>query len=120
MPETLAEAINRTSASGHPDVDEFVQAGLTPVPCIDVRPPRVAEAPIALETKLHQLVPVTDSGNTLVLVRIVRFHVRRDLLRENGLVDASLLAPITRMGGPEYAHMGTVFSLERPAPKSRI
>ena len=120
VPETLAEAMNRTSGEWPPDVDEFVQAGLTPVPCIDVRPPRVAEAPIALETKLHQLVPVTDSGNTLVLVRIVRFHVRRDLLRENGLVDAALLAPITRMGGPEYAHLGTVFSLERPAPESRI
>ena len=120
VPETLAEAMNRTSGEWPPDVDEFVQAGLTCAPSVDVHPPRVAEAPIALETKLHQIVPVANSGNTLVLLRVVRYHVRRDLLRENGLVDAALLAPITRMGGPEYAHLGTVFSMERPAPESRI
>ena len=114
VPETLAEVMNRTSAEWPPEVDEFSEAGLTPAPSVDVRPARVAEAPLALETKLHQIVPVEDSGNTLVLLRVVRYHIRADLLRDNGLIDASLLAPITRMGGPEYAHLGSVFSMERP------
>jgi flavin reductase (DIM6/NTAB) family NADH-FMN oxidoreductase RutF len=114
VPQSLTEAMNRTSGEWPPDVDEFVEAGLTPLPSIDVRPPRIAAAPIALETKLHQLVPVEDSGNVMVLCRVVRYHVRADLLRASGLVDASLLAPITRLGGREYAHLGEVFSLERP------
>src|SRR5512140_3448189 len=46
--EDLAVAMNETSGEWAYEVDEFDQAGLTPAPSIDVRPPRVAAASIAL------------------------------------------------------------------------
>ena len=110
----LAEAMNQTSGEWAYDVNEFDRAGVTPATSIDVRPPRVAEAPIALECKVTQIVPVIDTTYTLILGRVLRFHIRSDLLRSNGLVDALRLEPVARLSGDEYATIGRVFEMKRP------
>jgi flavin reductase (DIM6/NTAB) family NADH-FMN oxidoreductase RutF len=110
----LAEAMNQTSGEWPYDVNEFDRAGVTPAPSIDVRPPHVAEAPIALECKVTQIVPVIDTTYTLILGRVLRFHIRSDLLRPNGLVDALRLEPVARLSGDEYATIGRVFEMKRP------
>src|SRR4029079_16665270 len=56
--EDLAHAMNATSASYPSAVDEFAIAGVAAVPCVTVRPARVAGAPVSLECKLFTLVPV--------------------------------------------------------------
>lgn len=113
--EALAEAMNLTSGEYPPDVDEFAVAKLTPAACEVVRVPRVAEAKVAFEVKASQIVPVQDTHYTLVLGRVVRFHIQDGLLRPNGLVDAARLKPLARLGGDEYAALGPVFELKRPA-----
>jgi flavin reductase (DIM6/NTAB) family NADH-FMN oxidoreductase RutF len=51
----------------------------------------------------------------MVLGRVVRFHVREDLYRQNGLVDTIRMKPITRLGGPvEYTKIGELFILKIP------
>ncbi len=112
--EPLVEAMNQTAGEWDYGVSEFEQAGLATAPSVVVKPPRVAAAPVAMEAKVHQVVPVDGSNNTMVLGRIVRYHIREDLLRSEGLVDAALMRPVARLGGPEYARLGEVFSLERP------
>jgi flavin reductase (DIM6/NTAB) family NADH-FMN oxidoreductase RutF len=112
--ESLAEALMMTSGEYEPEVDEFEVAKLTTAPSIAVRPPRVALAPAALEVKLTQLVPVTETGYTLAIGRVVFFHVRDGLLRANGLVDPQLLRPLARLGGDEFATLGRIFELPRP------
>jgi flavin reductase (DIM6/NTAB) family NADH-FMN oxidoreductase RutF len=57
---------------------------------------------------------VEGTTNTLILGRVVRFHLRADLLREDGLVDTVRMRPIARLGGPDYARLGEVFSMVRP------
>ncbi|MBN2470927.1 MAG: flavin reductase family protein [Anaerolineae bacterium] len=111
---TLAEAMNQTAGEWPYTTDEFAVADLQAAPSLDVRPPRVAGARVAMETRLHQIVPVSGSTTTIVLGRIVRFHVRADLLRADGLVDAARLEPLARLGGAEYAALGDIFTLERP------
>ncbi len=78
-----------------------------------MKPPRVAEAPIALECKVTQIVPVIDTTYALILGRVLRFHIRSDLLRPNGMVDAALLKPVARLSGDEYATLGRVFEMKR-------
>lgn len=112
--ETLAEAMNNTSGDWPYGKSEFEVAGLHTIPSTDVRPPRIAEAAVALETIVSQIVPVDGTASTMVLGRIVRFHIREDLLRANGLVDAEKLRPVTRLGGEEYASFGKVFRMPRP------
>ncbi len=112
--EELTVAMNQTSGEWDYDVNEFDRAGLATAPSIDVRPPRVASAPIALECRVTQIVPVTDTAYTLILGCVLRFHLRDGLLRPNGLIDATVLKPVARLGGDEYATIGRVFEMKRP------
>jgi flavin reductase (DIM6/NTAB) family NADH-FMN oxidoreductase RutF len=113
--ENLAAAMNITSGEWAYEVNEFDRAGLEIASSIDVRPPRVAAAPIALECKVTQIIPVQDTTYTLILGRVLRFHVRSDLLRPNGAIDAALLKPVARLSGDEYTTLGRVFEMKRPA-----
>jgi len=110
----LAERMNRTSGEWPHGVDEFAEAELEAAPSVDVRPPRVAAAAIAMEARVTQLVPVEGTSYTMILGQVVRYHLRDDLLRENGLVDAAKLAPVARLGGDEYATLGELFEMVRP------
>jgi flavin reductase (DIM6/NTAB) family NADH-FMN oxidoreductase RutF len=112
--EELAEAMNLTSGEWDYQVNEFELASLETAPSIDVKPPRVALAPVAMEAKVTQIVPVEGTTSTMVLGRIIRYHIREELLRPNGLVDATLVRPVARLGGDEYATIGRVFSMARP------
>ncbi len=112
--EELAAAMNESSGEWAYEVNEFDRAGVTPAPSIDVKPPRVAEAPIALECRVTQIVPVIETTYTLILGRVLRFRIRADLLRPNGMVDAALLKPVARLSGDEYATLGRVFEMKRP------
>lgn len=116
--EALAEAMTVTAADWPPGKDEFQIAGLEAVPSVDVRPPRIAAAPVAMECRVTQIVPVEGSTNVMVLGRVLRFHIRQDLLRANGLVDTIKMKPISRMGGSvEYARIGELILLEVPKPE---
>ena len=112
--EDLAVAMNETSGEWAYEVNEFDRAGVTPAASIDVKPPRVAEAPIALECRVTQIVPVIDTTYTLILGRVLRFHLQSEVLRPNGLVDAARLKPLARLSGDEYATLGSVFEMKRP------
>lgn len=115
--EQLAGAMILTAADFPPETDEFEIADLETVPSLEVRPPRIAAAPVAMECKVTQIVPVEGATNVMVLGRVLRFHIRDDLLRSNGLVDTIKMKPITRLGGPvEYARIGELFHLEIPDP----
>lgn len=112
--EDLAVAMNESSGEWVYEVNEFERAGVTPAASIDVAPPRVAEAPIALECKVTQIMPVRDTTYTMILGRVLRFHIRSDLLRPNGAVDALRLRPLARLSGDEYATLDRVFEMKRP------
>ena len=115
--EELAAAMILTSADFSPDVDEFAIAELEVVPSVDVRPLRIAAAAVALECKVTQIVPIKGATNVMVLGQVMRFHVRKDLLRSNGLVDTMKMKPISRLGGPvEYSKIGELFHLNVPDP----
>src|SRR4051794_38573968 len=53
----LADKVNLTSKELPPDDSEVAIAGLTTVPSVKVRPPRVAESPVNMECVVRQIVP---------------------------------------------------------------
>lgn len=113
--EAHAELMNTTSAELPPGVDEFAHAGLERVPSDLVRPPRLASAAVAMEARVTQVVPVGEgSGYHLILARVVKVHVRADLIGPDGRIDPERLRPIARLGGEEYTTLGRVFALKRP------
>ena len=113
--ENMAEAMIVTAADWPRGINEFEMGNLKSVPSIDVKPPRVISAPVAMECKVTQIIPVEGSTNVMVLGRVVRFHVREDLLRPNGLVNTVEMKPIARLGGPvEYTKIGELFYMKEP------
>lgn len=114
--EDLAQAMNATSASYPPSVDEFEIAGLAAAPCVSVRPARVIGAPVSLECKLFTLVPVGEGPGsaTLVVGVIHMIHVRADIINDRHYIDITKLRPIARLAGASYAYVHEIFDMVRP------
>jgi flavin reductase (DIM6/NTAB) family NADH-FMN oxidoreductase RutF len=114
-----AQAMNLTSAPFAHGVDEMQRAGLAPAPSRLVRPPRVADAPAALECKLLLVLPLRDldgkpTGSTLILGQVVGVHIDPAFLKD-GLFDLVAAGTIARCGyRGDYAQVTSVFEMLRP------
>jgi flavin reductase (DIM6/NTAB) family NADH-FMN oxidoreductase RutF len=111
----VAEQMNLTSGDYPFGMSEFELAGVTPAASNVVRPPRVAEAPIALECHLVRTLTLGhDPGQNLLLFgEVASFYVRDDLY-DNGRVDAARLRPLGRLAGNQYMKPGELFEMVRP------
>ncbi len=99
------------SANGFPEGDsEFDKTGLTPIPCVKIRPPRVAEVPIHFECKLHQVIELGPNRHPLVIGEVVFMHVDPACMT-NGYIDMRKLNPVGRLNGFFYSTLGEI--LER-------
>jgi flavin reductase (DIM6/NTAB) family NADH-FMN oxidoreductase RutF len=111
--------MNLTSAPFPPGVNEFEAAGLAAAPSRLVKPPRVAEAPAALECKLVLLLPLKDldgkqTGSTLILGQVVGVHIDTEHLKD-GLFDIASAGTIARCGyRGDYTQVAAVFEMLRP------
>jgi len=115
--ERFAEQMNRSSADYPPEVDEFVEAGLTPLASDLVAPPRVAESPVSMECRLHTILTVSTEplGGSLVVGIVVRFHLADEIF-SGETVDPDRLRAIGRMGGSAYVRTMDRFEMPRPGP----
>jgi flavin reductase (DIM6/NTAB) family NADH-FMN oxidoreductase RutF len=113
--EAIAERMNLCSAEFSPEVNEFEAAGFTPIPSLRVRPARVAESPVNLECRLHQIVRLGDGpgAGSLIIGRVVMLHLD-DALLVNGRVASERLQAVGRMGGSRYARTDSTFDMARP------
>jgi flavin reductase (DIM6/NTAB) family NADH-FMN oxidoreductase RutF len=115
----LQHQMNMTSAPLARGDNEFTHAGLTMAPSRLVKPPRVAEAPTALECRLLQIVsPNQLSGESancnIVIGQVVGVHIDERFVID-GRLDTSAMRPIARMGYDEYAVVESAFKITRPA-----
>jgi flavin reductase (DIM6/NTAB) family NADH-FMN oxidoreductase RutF len=104
----LAPAMHASSAALAREEDEFALAGLEAAPSRVVAPSRVAQAKVALECRLRELVQMGEG--TIVFGEVLHAHVAGTVLRE-GEVDPALLRPLARLGGQAYATLADVFEL---------
>jgi flavin reductase (DIM6/NTAB) family NADH-FMN oxidoreductase RutF len=123
----LVEQANLTSTSFDRGISEFGKAGLTPLKSDLVRPPRVAESPVQLECAVQQVIELAQepSAGNLIICRILKLHLDRSILAEDGKVDPYKLDAVGRMGGAHYIRTGgqgnaAVFKVGRPQPKHSI
>ncbi len=116
VPFRLAEKMNATSATLPYGESEFAAFGIASAASERVQPPRVAEAPVAFECRLHQIVRIGEGplAANVVFGHILVAHVRDDVLDADGRPDASKLDLIGRLGGEAFARTRETFSLERP------
>ncbi|MFD2602850.1 flavin reductase family protein [Flavobacterium suzhouense] len=115
--EELVEAMNATSVNLPPDGNEFEFAGLTPIASDLINPPRVKESPISFECELvhhYNLEDHKDGGATIMIGRIVMFHVDESVLLPDYKINMETYRPIARLAGYNYAKLGEIFAIKRP------
>lgn len=115
--EETAAAMNLSATEFEHGVNEFEWAGVTPAASEAIRVPRVAEAPIAFECTLQQIVVVSEApgGGAAVFGEVAAVHVRDDLIA-NGRILPEKLRPIGRLAGATYAHIDNLFEMLRVPP----
>ncbi len=114
--ESLADKINLSSKEIAYGDSEVELTGLLVLPSTKVKPPRIAEAPVHMEGRVLQIVPVGNgpiSGN-LVIGEIVALHVDERVLDGQGRVDPRKLQTIARLGGDWYCRTSDLFEMKRP------
>ncbi|QTN01066.1 flavin reductase family protein [Sediminibacillus dalangtanensis] len=114
--EQLANQMYETSKAYPPETDEFSQAGLTAVPGERISSPRVAAAPVQMECELDRIIDI--GSNSLVLGRLVCYHIQDEVYMETDKVDPEALQVIGRMAG-DYTHIDDFFGLPGQEGTSR-
>ena len=114
--EPQLEAMNETSASVAPDVDEFELADLMRAESGRVDAPYVAECPAVFECRVSQEVDLGGAPNTLIIGEVVGVRLDPDLRVEEGtrIVIPEDLHPVGRLGGAAYAVVREVQRVLRP------
>jgi flavin reductase (DIM6/NTAB) family NADH-FMN oxidoreductase RutF len=113
--ESVAEAMNRSSASLPYGVSELANAGVTTAPSSVVKPPRIVEAPASLECVEWGTLQI--GGNRLIIGLVKRVHIRDEFFDAETLrVRSDRLKMIGRMASPNwYAYTTDRFEMVRPA-----
>jgi len=99
------QQMNVTAIDFPPGIDELAEAGLATLPSVKIRPPRIAESPVALECRRTMLIDLAGGG-TLVLGEALAMHIRDDCVADAARlhVDTPRLDLVGRMhGGGWYA-----------------
>jgi flavin reductase (DIM6/NTAB) family NADH-FMN oxidoreductase RutF len=102
----------------HADVDEFELAGVTKVPSKVVKPYRVGESPIQFECEYYQTIRLPLGGPKravdLLIGKVVGIHIRREAIREDGLIDVTRVRPLARLGYYDYTSVDATFQMIIP------
>lgn len=117
--EEVAPAMNETSGTFPPEVDEFEVAKLTAVQGRHVSAPMVAEAPANLECRVGQVIDLGPEGNTMLVIGdVLALHVEERVLDGTRILSHELKA-VGRMAGNTYVSTDSVFDLTRSSDSRR-
>ena len=112
--EALAERMNICAVDFPTEMGELDMAGLTAVASAEVRPPRIAEAPVSFECK--RITGLSLGGNsTMEVGRVIHIHIRDDLVDPAKFyVQTDKMRLVGRMHGRGwYARTSDLFLMDR-------
>ena len=116
--QALKDAMNLSSGTYQPEVDEFELAGLTKAPGKSISAPHVGEAPAVLECRLVKIIDDLPSWhehafNIMVIGEVVGVHIDEAIIKD-GRVDVLAYNPVARMGYMDYTTVTDVWEMHRP------
>jgi flavin reductase (DIM6/NTAB) family NADH-FMN oxidoreductase RutF len=120
----MVQQASLASAEYPKGINEFVKAGLTQVPSVRVKPPRVGESKISMECQVNEVIRLGDGGaaGNLVICELLLMHIEDSVLDAEGKIDPFKLDAVARMGGDWYcrANGENLFRLPQPGMKLGI
>ncbi|MCP4977714.1 MAG: flavin reductase family protein, partial [Maribacter sp.] len=97
--------------------NEFIKAGLTMLKSDLVKPFRVAESPVQFECKVTKVEPLGKEGGAgnLIFSEVVKIHIDKTILSEDGNIDQYKIDQVARMGGNWYSRANQgLFEVPKP------
>ncbi len=115
VPFHLAEKMNLTAINAPAGVNELDHAGLTTEPSVHIKPPRIAESPVAFECVKHSIVE-TGPYQVIVIGLVRAVHIADQFIKDatRGHVDTDAMDLIGRTFGSEYIRTKNKFEMQRP------
>ncbi len=113
--DAIARDMVVTAIDFAPDVSEVTEARLTTTPSVLVKPPRIAESPVAFECELYQIVELPHYRD-LVIGCILYMHVADEAVQdaERCYIDTPKLDLVGRMhSGGWYSRTRDRFEIPR-------
>jgi len=111
--EPLASAMNDCAVDFPAGESEVAAAGLATLPSVDVRVPRLAAAPFALECK-RTVSLAFGPRRELLVGEVLRVHAREGLVDAASMhVDLAAYRPIGRLFGNLYTYQRESFAMDR-------
>ena len=107
----MLDEINASSAPYPPGVSEFDAVGIERAASSRVNVPRVARAVVALECRLHSVLPWVTPGSFSERSSAPAWMTASS---STGARNAEMLQPLARLGGNEWSTLGEVIRLDRP------
>jgi flavin reductase (DIM6/NTAB) family NADH-FMN oxidoreductase RutF len=111
--------INETARSLPPEDNELEVYGFTPLPSVLVKPPRIAEAPVQLECRLHSTLGHGEGplSSLYIAAEVVMFHVREEILGIDGQVDPQKFSYVGRLGMNWFCEVTPEVTFEVESPR---
>lgn len=110
--EALVKQMEICAIKFGPEVDEIAEAGLTTVPGLNVKSPRIVEAPAALECRRYMTLEL-GRAREIILGEVLGVFVREDAVDPKSLhIDQIKMDAIGRMGGHTYASTKEQFDIK--------
>ena len=115
----LKDVMNASSAAFGPGESEPERVGLEMTASRQVKPPRVAQSPIALECKYMKTVELIGADgrrnrSSVVFGEVIGIYIA-DRVIVDGMLDITRIRPIARLGYFDYAVVEEIFVMPRPA-----
>lgn len=112
--DDLVDEMVQTAATLAHGQSELTETGLDTAPSLTVKPPRIAQAQVALECIEHQTIEIGD--NRLVLGIVQHVFAKDGLFDPANLhLDQKAWNPVGRMASPDwYCHTHDLFEKPRP------
>lgn len=116
--KSLSTAVNASSDTVPPEVNEYDLTDLTMTECTIVNPPRVKESPASLECKVVSVNELTDIHGQpvdahMVIGQVLAVHID-DRYIVDGRFNTAGAQPLARCGYRDYSAVTSTFELMRP------
>jgi len=113
----IVQQMSLSSTEYSEGVNEFEKSGLTMLKSDLVKPFRVAESPVQFECKVTKVEALGQEGGAgnLIFSEVVKLHVDKSILLDDGTIDQNKIDQVARMGGNTYtrANQG-LFEVPKP------
>ena len=109
----IAEKMNVSCVNFPPDISEIEEANFTLKKSYAVNTPSIKESLVALECKLHSIIPLGIDRN-ITLGEVINISTTSDVVDvDKNYINIEKYQPIARLFGNMYASISDIFQLKR-------